>query len=311
MMCQINPHHRAEYERRLELIQPALDTAKTLLRSGCKSISLEHSQFYVTGLCADWLVGRAERFNLIEIFAVAYSVRDFDFSEHQVFYTITDCYTGKLTVVLIFETNGTDHKPPIQIVFSWIDFSVLSVFVNLFDTDLIFTFDCLCDYWKCTVTNNGCLIHGEVKYPVVHDLSLIDDNTLRTFKRLQPKFRRHKEHVYYPSPHLEDLYIEEMAIKCINKYSMRLFPATTIDQYKPRDLALSFCNYIYCMFCKRREMLAIKYTQIWRHKTYAPPHGYGYKMAQTRFLSQHDNAYGNTNNNDSYAFNYCTCIKKP
>jgi len=143
MICQINSHHRSEYEQRLELIQLSMDTAKTLLRSGCKSRSLKYSQFYVSGQCADWLVGRAERFNQIEIFAVAYPARDFEFSEHQVFYMVTDCYTGKPIEMLIFETSGTDHEPPILIVFSWIDFSVVSIFGNIFNTDdLIFTFDC-------------------------------------------------------------------------------------------------------------------------------------------------------------------------
>jgi len=96
------------------------------------------------------------------------------------------------------------------------------------------------------MTNTGCLIHGEVEYPLVHDMSLIDDNTLRTFQRLQPKYWRYLKYGYDPSPHRDDLYIEIIAIdsECIDKYRVRLFPVMTIDQYKPQDLALSFCDYI-------------------------------------------------------------------
>ncbi|XP_060843714.1 uncharacterized protein LOC132923771 [Rhopalosiphum padi] len=310
MMCQIHTRHRAEYERRLERIQPALDRVKSLLRSSCKSKSLINSQFYVSGECAAWLVGRTERFNVIDIFAVAYLPADFEFPHNNAVYMESNYYTADYTTVINFLTDGTDYQPPIQVIFSWFDFSVVSVFINLFDTGIIFTYECLCDYWKCIVTNNGCLQHGEVHYPLLFNSSSLDDDTLRTFRRLQPIYQKFRKRVYDVSPRNHDDYLLKTSIEInrVNKYSMRLFPIKSMNKYKPQDVAMSFCDYIYCTFCKRRELLAIKYVHLWRHKTYAPPHGYGYKAAQTRFLSWQYNNYNGNNDNDIYTLKHCKCI---
>lgn len=303
-MCQIHSRHQSEFERRLERIQPALDRVKSILRSGCKARSLINSQFYISGECAAWLVGRIEKFNVIDIFAVAYLPTDFQFPYKKATFLESDNYTADYTTVINFGTDGSDNEPPVQVIFSWFDFSVASVFINLFDTSSIFTYDCLCDYWKCTVTNNGCFEHGEVKYPSMFNRTTVDKNTLRTFRRLQPKYQKFGKRVYDISPRNQDDYVRKMAIEPsrINKYSMRLFPLTDPNQYKSQDLAMSFCDYIYCTFCKRREKLTIKYVKIWRHKTYAPPNGYGYKAAQARFQSQYIK-----NNDNSKIFKRCQC----
>uniref|UniRef100_A0A2S2NHL2 Uncharacterized protein n=1 Tax=Schizaphis graminum TaxID=13262 RepID=A0A2S2NHL2_SCHGA len=308
MMCQIHTRHRAEYERRLGRIQPALDHVKSLLRNGCKSKNLINSQFYVSGDCAAWLVGRTERFNIIDIFAVAYLPSDFEFPTNAV-HMENNFYTADLVPVITFRTDGTDDRPPINVIFSSFEFSVVSVFINLFDTGIIFTYDCLCDYWKCTVTNDGCLQHGEVLYPILFDSSSLDDNTLRTFRRLQPMYQTFRKRVYDVSPRIEDhfLYKNSKEFFRINRYSMRLFPIKYIRKYTVKDVAMSFCDYIYCTFCKRRDSLAIKYVRLWRHKTYAPPNGYGYKAAKTRFLSLQYNNYNGKNDKDISKLKSCKC----
>lgn len=309
-MCQIHSRHRQEFKRRLERVQPALDRVKLMLRSACSS-TLLNSQFYVSGECAAWLVGRVERFNVIDIFALGYKPSEFKFP-YKATYTESNLYTINKTTVINFSTDGTDNKPPVQVIFSWFDFSVVSVFINLFETSLIFTYDCLCDYWMCTVTNNGCLQHGEVKYPILFNQSTLDKDTLRTFRRLQTKYKKFRKRAYDVLPRNYNDYVGKMAIEPsrINKFSMRLFPTIATNQYKSRDLAMSFCDYIYCLFCKRREQLAIKYVALWKHKTYAPPNGYGYKIAQARFLTYHPK-FSDKHKDDAYIINYCTCTNIP
>uniref|UniRef100_A0A2S2PH12 Uncharacterized protein n=1 Tax=Schizaphis graminum TaxID=13262 RepID=A0A2S2PH12_SCHGA len=301
MMSLIHTRHQAEFERRLKLIQPALDRVKLLLCHGQRQKKLVNSQIYVSGECAAWLVGRAERFNVIDIFALGYTPEDFIFAPDGTNKEITEFYTADFTDAIDFYTDGTDFKPPIKVIFSNFDFTVVSVFINLFDTELIFTNDCLCNYWKCTVTNNGCLIHGEVEYPQLFDVSY-DEETLMFFPKLRPKIRNFF-HKYIRS---REEYTAKMSVEPSrrNKYSMRLFP-NTLTTSKPRDLAMSFCDYKkYCRYCQRRHNLAVKYTNLWLHKTYAMPHGYGYKAALARFKRhQTMDSYDN-----DYIFNHCTCI---
>ncbi|XP_026814821.1 uncharacterized protein LOC113554922 [Rhopalosiphum maidis] len=300
MISVIHTRHQAEFERRLKLIQPALDRVKLLLRHGQRQKRLVNSQIYVSGECAAWLVGRVGRFNVIDIFAMGYTPEDFTFPSNETNEEITEFYTANFTQAIDFYTDGTDSKPPIKVIFSNFDFTVVSVFINLFDTGLIFTNDCLCNYWRCTVTNDGCLIHGDVDYPQLFDVSH-DKKTLMAFPKLRPKIRN----FFHGNTRSREEYNGKMSVEPSrrNKYSMRLFP-NTLTTTKPRDLAMSFCDYkMYCQYCKRRHNLAVKYVNLWRHKTYAMPHGYGYKAALARFKTQKTmDSY-----NNFYIVNHCIC----
>ena len=76
-MCEIHPRHQAEFDRRLQLIQPAFNRIKKML---CRTVivkPLVYSQMYISGECAAWLVGLADKFKVIEIFTDGYKKHDF------------------------------------------------------------------------------------------------------------------------------------------------------------------------------------------------------------------------------------------
>ncbi|XP_025196190.1 uncharacterized protein LOC112595262 [Melanaphis sacchari] len=292
MMGRIQNRHQSEFKRRLKLVQPALNRIMSLLYRSCLSPEkLVSSQIYISGKCAAWLVGRADEFNVFDIFVMGYNPEDFSFSG---FSESSDRFTAKYTRIIEIQTDGTDFSPPITLIFSDFDFSAVSVFVNLFNHELIYTYDCPCDYGRCTVTNNGCLEHGEVNYPQLFDLSP-DEDRLEAF----PELKLRNQQRLCNNPHNRDKYVSLMAFEPSreNEYSKRLFPKN-LTTSKPRDLTVSFCEYKkVCGLCSRSNYLAAKYFGSWKLKTFPMPHGYGNKTVLDR--------------NNADMVSYCTCKNIP
>lgn len=306
--ANIKKQHWDIFEERVLQIKPLLDRARNIIWSNNKT---SMKNIYISGGCAAWLTGRTDTFDDITIYLLNRSLAARTYGKmfkeymkckdnliiHKSVYstplTIGPINSRMKHVMMEFTYKGTPSLKfrhthlDIHDVEKWLsDFSALSVFINLYDLNEIRTAECRCCYESnCIVTQDGCVRHSRVVYPLMFDST--NSNTLPVDNKL-----KNQDIIMYIDDLEKNLKeVHERCLKSFFVYPTRLF----IDPDLYPNRIMSFCEYS-CSKCIDRDKLTKKYVDIWRHKTYAPG-GYGSKIAAQRFKGI----------DTDFCKQYCTC----
>ena len=315
-LARVHESYRAEFERRLSTIAESLSYARKRIREMYDSWNVDISQtdVYITGGCAAWLIGRFDDFNDIDLFFInnLIDLYNLDESRYRRMYwkknrLNDDDDDNAFTRVL--DINEKDENGFRKIQFCYVenfknvenirrgfrnrsmwemfDMEAVSTYIDLFDTTVIYTTDYDSAYdRRCLVTNNGCVRHGTIVYPL---LMRTDHETFTVNTKDEPYVRT--------SPSFNDRR-KPTDVERLEKYVNRVKYRQANDAL---DRPLSFLRLDNCLI-RRHETLIRKVFRHWQHRTLAPPHGYGYRKCMKRF---EENKFLNFIKNDDRDF--CTC----
>lgn len=295
----VHESYRTEFERRLSVVEESLSFLRQLIEKAYADEADEWdrsllSTVFITGDCAAWLVGRFDDFDgTIDLLFVNGSFDTFrsfmrycratengpfiNMHGNSILMTLDKKHAGSIShdtrlcfvcgddQSLFSKINVTERICGFRssVVWELFDSDTVSTFINLFDTNIIYTTDYEVTYDRqCLVTNNGCVKHGKIVYPALL------------------KKRQYKETQYMLQKFHDPTFVN---VKRLNNYDKLARSRRRLDG--AIDRPLSFLRMNNCLI-RRRETLLRKVFRQWQHCTLAPPHGYGYRKCLKRFKDQ-------------------------
>lgn len=191
---RVHESYRAEFERRLDTLRESLSFVRDLVDRPYKDqefrVNHVRPNVFIAGGCAAWLVGRFDEFDDIDVFLMNLNAtRNMErYPQSRVYHTSKSALRCVVTInrskeqrvlhkiqLCFFTDNGSKSTIREQSIWKLFDFDVVSTFINLFDTNVIYTTDCDTLYdSRCLVTNNGCVMHGKIVYPLLMNAAYFD-----------------------------------------------------------------------------------------------------------------------------------------